>query len=180
MDFELELHELQRDEVAIAAVRVDTEDEYVRQLEIFNPDIIIADYSLPEYDGLTALELTRRKYPDIPFIFVSGTMGEEVAVEALKHGAKDYVLKQQLARLQPAIQRALREAAEQRKLQLAEQEVRDSAALYHSLVENLPQIIFRKDVSGRYTCSIRFELRQHSPDEKAAPPKVCFNHQYCF
>jgi PAS domain S-box-containing protein len=150
-DFELELHELLRDGTDIAAVRVETEDEYVRQLEAFAPDVIIADYALPAYDGLGALEMARRKCPDVPFIFVSGAMGEEVAVEALRHGATDYVLKQRLTRLRPAVQRALREAGEKKKLRRAEQEIRDSAALYHSLVENLPQHVFRKDVSGRFT-----------------------------
>ena len=150
-DFELELHELLRDGTDIAAVRVESESEYIRQLEAFTPDIILADYALPSYDGLSALELARRKYPDVPFLFVSGTMGEEIAVEALKHGATDYVLKQRLMRLRPAVQRALREAGEKKKLRLAEEEIRDSAALYHSLVENLPQYVFRKDVSGRFT-----------------------------
>ena len=91
LDFELELHELRLDRIDIAAVRVETEDEYVRQLEAFAPDIIIADYALPAYDGLSALELARGKCPDVPFIFVSGAMGEEIAVDALKHGATDYV-----------------------------------------------------------------------------------------
>ncbi len=150
-DFELELHELLRDETDIAAVRVETENEFVRQLEAFTPDLILADYALPGYDGLSALEMARRKCPDVPFIFVSGNMGEEVAIEALKHGATDYVLKQRLMRLRPAVQRAFREAGEKKKLRLAEQEIRDSAALYHSLVENLPQHVFRKDASGRYT-----------------------------
>ena len=83
-------------------------------------DLILADYTLPSFDGLSALKLALEKCPDVPFIFVSGTLGEEVAVEALKIGATDYILKQRLSRIAPSVHRALREAKERGERKRAE------------------------------------------------------------
>lgn len=97
--------------IACELVRVDTQPAFEASIgESF--DLILADYSLPSFDGLSALQLAIRVCPDVPFIFVSGTLGEEVAIEALKIGATDYVLKTRLSRLAPSVRRALREADE--------------------------------------------------------------------
>ena len=90
--------------------RVDTQPAFIASLEQGNIDLILADYTLPSFDGLTALKLAMQAVPDVPFIFVSGTLGEEVAIEALKIGATDYVLKTRLSRLVPSVIRALRES----------------------------------------------------------------------
>lgn len=113
-DAELALRELERRGVACIARRVETEDDFRRQLDEFAPDIILCDFSLPQFDGMTALLIAREKRPDTPFVFVSGTIGEERAIECLKRGATDYVLKTNLARLAPAVTRALEEAAGRR------------------------------------------------------------------
>jgi GAF domain-containing protein len=123
-DFELELHELQKDGAEIAAVRVETESEYSRQLKEFSPDLIIADYAMPTYDGFSALELAQKLSPDVPFIFISGTAGEDVAIDALKRGAADYLLKSHLLRLGSAVPRAIHEAEEKKKLREAEARIR--------------------------------------------------------
>jgi len=107
-------------EMANAATRV----EFVSALEEGTYDLILADYTLPSFDGITALSLVREKFPHLPFIFVTGTMGEEKAVETVKKGATDYILKQNLSRLVPSIMRALREAEECRKREEAETEVK--------------------------------------------------------
>src|SRR5260370_41799351 len=91
-------------------------------------DLILADYTLPSFDGLTALEIARKTRPDIPFIFVSGTLDEEVAIEALKIGATDYVFKTRLSRIVPSVKRALRETGEKTELRHAEQALRRSEA----------------------------------------------------
>src|SRR4029434_9728905 len=92
--------------------------------EKFN--LILADYTLPSFDGLSALKLAQEHAADVPFIFVSGTLGEDVAIEALKRGATDYVLKTRLARLGPAVKRELREAREKVGRRCAEEALRDS------------------------------------------------------
>src|SRR5215813_2836383 len=92
--------------------RVETRVDFLAALEQGGFDVVLADYTLPSFDGLSALNLARETCPDVPFIFVSGTLGEEVAIEALKIGATDYVLKERLSRLGPSVRRALREAKE--------------------------------------------------------------------
>lgn len=101
-------------------VRVQTKDDFVSAIAQQGFDLILADYSLPAFDGFSALKLVRLQCPDIPFIFVSGTLGEELAVEMLKSGATDYVLKQRLERLVPSVQRALKESEERTARKLAE------------------------------------------------------------
>jgi signal transduction histidine kinase/CheY-like chemotaxis protein len=109
-------------------VLVQTRAEFVTALDDRRLNLILADYRLPSFDGISALELAVAARPDLPFIFVSGTLGEEVAIEALKIGATDYVLKTRLSRLVPAVQRAMREAAERAERKKAEQALRRSEA----------------------------------------------------
>jgi DNA-binding NarL/FixJ family response regulator len=94
---------------------------YLKAIGEFSPDIILSDYSLPSFDGLSALKLAGEKCPDVPFIFVSGALGEETAIELLKRGATDYVLKSRLSRLAPAVVRALQEVQERQEKKAAEQ-----------------------------------------------------------
>lgn len=91
--------------------RVQTEPEFVSALQEIQPDLILSDFSLPQFNGLRALEIASAQAPQVPFIFVSGTIGEERAVEALKRGATDYVLKSNLSRLSSAVESALHEAS---------------------------------------------------------------------
>ena len=113
-------------------------------------DLILCDNSLPDYDGLAALAQARAKQPATPFIFISGTLGEEVAVECLKTGATDYVLKQRLPRLGPAVRRALADAAKAAELNRAEESMRESESKYRQLVESLSDAAFLADeATGR-------------------------------
>jgi PAS domain S-box-containing protein len=106
------VQELLAEHFVCEVARVQTRPEFVAALRDTAIDLILADYTLPSFDGLSALHLVLAERPDPPFIFVSGTVGEDVAIEALKIGATDYVLKQRLSRLVPSVQRALREARE--------------------------------------------------------------------
>ena len=106
--------------------RVQTRAEFLAALENSRIDLILADYRLPSFDGLSALKLSLTARPDLPFIFVSGTIGEEAAIESLKIGATDYVLKTRISRLVPSVQRALREARERSERRMAEAALRRS------------------------------------------------------
>src|ERR1051325_2018931 len=86
-DAELALRELRRDGIIFTAKRVETEHDFRKEFAEFKPDLIISDYSMPHFDGLTALRITKQEFPDIPFVFVSGTIGEETAIRSLKEGA---------------------------------------------------------------------------------------------
>jgi diguanylate cyclase (GGDEF)-like protein len=119
-DAELVVRRLRQDGIQCIYTRVETEQAFVTALRERKYDIILSDFSLPQFDGMSALALAGGELPDIPFIFVSGTIGEERAIEALRCGAVDYVLKSNLKRLAPAVTRALREA-EQKTERAAQQ-----------------------------------------------------------
>src|SRR5512146_3260381 len=103
--------------------RVASETEFRAGLRELRPDVILSDFSLPGFDGMLALAIVAAEAPETPFIFVSGTIGEERAIDALRHGAVDYVLKTNLARLGPAVKRALTESASRRARHQAEERV---------------------------------------------------------
>ncbi|MCD6310407.1 MAG: PAS domain S-box protein [Candidatus Eremiobacteraeota bacterium] len=122
-DVELVEREMKRGGLSFTTMRVETEKDFFEGIKVFKPDIILADYTLPgNFDGMSALEISKRSCSDVPFIFVTDTIGEEAAIETLKSGATDYVLKNNLSRLVPAIKRALKDAREQRELKHAEKE----------------------------------------------------------
>jgi PAS domain S-box-containing protein len=125
-DAELIQDLLEAEDIACEVTRVDTQAALEASLEQGGIDLILADYSLPSFDGISALKLATKVCPDVPFIFVSGTLGEEVAIEALKIGATDYVLKTRLSRLVPSVKRALREATERAERKRAEESLRQS------------------------------------------------------
>jgi PAS domain S-box-containing protein len=119
-DAELIERELRKADITFTLKRVESRDAFARELAAFAPDLILSDYTLPSFDGLSALALAQAGHPDVPFIFVSGTIGEEKAIETFKSGATDYVLKDRIGRLAPAVERALREAQERSDRQRAE------------------------------------------------------------
>jgi signal transduction histidine kinase len=138
--------------------RVETRDAFIEELEQHPPDMILSDYALPSFDGYAALAIAKEKVPNIPFIFVTGTMGEEVAIETLKSGATDYVLKTRLARLGPAVQRALRESAERRERQRAEDKLRRSLDQLRALTTYLQYV--REEERTRIAREVHDELGQ--------------------
>ncbi|TXK62674.1 response regulator [Alkalisalibacterium limincola] len=122
-DAELVTGQLEDAGLCFTAERVEDGDALARALDEFQPDLILSDLSLPGYSGHEALALVRQRSPVTPFIFVSGTIGEETAIEALQQGAADYILKQNMARLAAAAERAVREAEVARERRQAEAEL---------------------------------------------------------
>ncbi len=137
-DAELVQAKLEAEGVACEVTRVETRADFLDFLEQDGFDLVLADYSLPSFDGISALKLAVDMRPEMPFIFVSGTMGEEVAIEALKIGATDYVLKTRLARIVFSVQRALREARQRAERAFAEEALRRNEA-YLSRAQRLSQ-----------------------------------------
>jgi signal transduction histidine kinase len=123
--------------IACDHTRVETRADFSAALELGGMDVILSDFSLPAFDGLSALEMAKARRPDIPFILVSGILGEERAIDALKCGATDYVLKHRLTRLVPAVQRALQEFQERGKRLRAEVQSREYSRKLQALSRRL-------------------------------------------
>jgi diguanylate cyclase (GGDEF)-like protein len=120
---ELAVRHLSSGGISCVPRTVSDERAFRAALKLFRPHVILSDFTLPAFDGLAALEISREEAPDTPFIFLSGTLGEERAIEALRRGAVDYVLKTNPARLVPAVRRALREVEERARRRAAEREI---------------------------------------------------------
>ncbi len=123
-DAELIQELLEAEHFVCSILRAQTRAEFIAGLEDTELDLILADFKLPSFDGLSALRLALDARADLPFIFVSGSLGEEVTIEAVKMGATDYVVKSRLSRLVPSVRRALREARERAERKKAEEALR--------------------------------------------------------
>ena len=150
LDAELTRYELKSAKIDYISIRVEEESDFIRELKEFKPDLILADNSLPRFNGVTALKIVKDKYPDIPFIFVSGKMGEDFAVEMLKEGATDYVLKSNLKKIGHAVKRALNESNEQLEHKMAVLALIESENKYRTLFEKNKNPIIVFDISGNF------------------------------
>ncbi|MCD6497684.1 MAG: response regulator [Deltaproteobacteria bacterium] len=149
-DAELMERELVRSGLNLETWRVVHEDAFRQAMESFRPDIILADYRLPAFDGMTALSIVHDKYPNTPFIMVTGFLNEETVVECMKAGAWDYLLKGQLKRLGSAVQAALARRDSQAQRLEAETELRRNQALFRELIEHAPDLIALLDSEGKF------------------------------
>ncbi|HEY2926319.1 hybrid sensor histidine kinase/response regulator [Piscinibacter sp.] len=166
LDHELTLAHLRRGGLDVQALRVDCEAEYLRALE--QPwDLIVSDYNLPGFSGLVALDLLKAYGRDIPFVLVSGEIGEDTAVEAMRNGASDYLLKNNLARLVPALLHAIEASETRRARERADLELGESKQRLHELAQHLQTSVemeraaiareIHDDVGGSLT-ALKFDL----------------------
>lgn len=134
---------LKKNGYSVVSDRVETEEQMTAALDDHKWDIIISDYQMPDFDGMRALQVFQRYELDIPFILVSGKIGEETAVDLMKMGAHDYIMKGNTARLVPAIKSHLQDAANRRKNLRLEKRLKESEAQYRGFFENAHIGIFR-------------------------------------
>ncbi len=148
MDAELVEYELERARIPFAARRVDTRESFLRELDEFDPDVILSDYTLPRFDGMAALSLARERVPSVPFLIVTGSVNEETAVGCMKAGATDYLLKSNLARIGPAIEGALARVRARDEKARAEEALRRSEANLRAIFNNSLQAFVLIDPDG--------------------------------
>jgi PAS domain S-box-containing protein len=138
---------LETEGISCDIVCVSRRNEFCAGLEKPDLDLILSDFSIPGFDGLSALELARKHRPDVPFIFLSGTIGEELAVEALKEGATDYVIKDRMTRLPIAIRRALREREDSKRRRIMEEELRKSEERFKYAARATQDMVWEWDLA---------------------------------
>jgi PAS domain S-box-containing protein/diguanylate cyclase (GGDEF)-like protein len=161
-DAELVQRELKRGGLDFRIRRVQTEPDFRRELGELRPHIVISDFSMPQFSGRAALAITRESGADTPFIFISGTIGEDVAVDMMRAGADDYVMKNNLTRLLPALKRELREAERRRAHTLAEEE-RKKAEQSLAESEGLKSAILESSLDGLITIDHRGNIVEFNP-----------------
>ena len=169
-DAELSVRELKRAGLRIDWRVADSEASFRRLLFEFDPQVILSDFSMPNFDGMAALNLARDLVPDVPFLFVSGTLGEEYAIRALKSGATDYVLKTNLIRLPAAVERALSDAAERAARREMQARFDSLHERMHSIFETLPDAIWSistRDAKQIYMSPAAHSVLGRSPQEFA-------------
>jgi len=173
-DAELEVRELKRAGLRVASRIVESQESFEAALREFAPDVILSDFSMPQFDGMAALRLATQFCPDVPFIFVSGTIGEEYAIRALKNGATDYVLKANLVRLPAAVERALAEAQERRDKRRAEAELDLARERLTSIFTSIPDVLWSVDPqTGEviYVSPAAKEVFGYEPQELLVDPE---------
>lgn len=157
----LEIDELTGGGYDIEYKQIQTHAELENVLTNNTWDCIISDFSMPQFSGLDALSVVKSKNLDIPFILVSGAIGEETAVAAMKAGAHDYIMKNNLRRLLPAFERELREAEIRKQNKIAEETIHNERRLLRTLIDNLPDLIYVKDSHCRRIISNAADVRFH-------------------
>ena len=150
-DAELIERELQKANLHFVTERVDSRDELLAKIPVFKPDLIISDFNMPQLNALEALELLQEHHYKIPFILVTGSQTEEVAVDCIRKGANDYILKYSLTRLPSAIENALKNHEIEKEKFNAETRLKQSEERYRFVVENIKEVIFQTNEDGEFT-----------------------------
>ena len=177
-DAELTLRELRNSHLTFCVRRAATEAQYVAQLTESEPDVILVDFTTPGFGEMRALEIARERTPDSAFIFVSGAVGKETAVQMLELGATDYVLKNNLARLAPVVRRALKESQERRDRKAIDLQLRESELRFRQITENIKEVFWLTDPAKNavlYVSPAYAEIWGRSSEALFASPRDWLN-----
>jgi two-component system cell cycle sensor histidine kinase/response regulator CckA len=157
-DAEIVSATLEADAIDCELVRVETREQFVAAVERECFDLILADCTLPSFDGMSALTIARETCPETPFIFISGWLGEEVAIETLKSGATDYVLKNRMSRLCPSVRRAIQEVDQKKERQRAEEALQSSQRFAQQIADASPNLLYLYDVINQRNAYINHTI----------------------
>lgn len=175
-DYELAKKTISREKINFEAVRVDTATDLLAALDSFNPHIIISDYSMPSFDGMKALKIIQEVNAELPFIILTGSMNEETAVECMKAGANDYVIKEHMKRLPFAVNEALAQAKAKAAKRKAERALIKSEERFRMLAEKAHDLIFRLEYLPHkrfvYVSPSSKLITGYSPDEFYSNPDL--------
>ena len=158
-DAELVKRELTKAGIRFTSKWVEKKDAFLKELEDFAPDIVLSDYTMPQFNGMEALRVVRELYPSIPLIVVTGSINEETAVECMKAGAADYVLKESLKRLGPAVEGVIEKRQMKEEKERAEQALIESERKYRGLFNDALDMIHIVDKEGRIIDANPAELK---------------------
>jgi len=150
IDAEIIWNEISRNKIIFEKQLVDNKKDYLSAMESFKPELVISDYALPQFDGMSALAIKNKLAPDIPFILVTGSVNEDIAVEVMKAGAEDYIIKENLSRLGPAIVGAMRKKEILKEKAAAEKALKESEERFRMLFEKAPIGYQSLDIDGHF------------------------------
>jgi two-component system cell cycle sensor histidine kinase/response regulator CckA len=150
-DRELIEHELKNAKILFESQNMTTREDFLKALRSFKPDIVLSDFSLPEFDALEAIGILRRYESAVPFILVTGAQSEEIAVECMKRGADDYIMKSTLKRLPSAVLNALKNRAAEQQIAQTEGTLREQERQYRTIAEHTRDLIYILDAQGQFT-----------------------------
>ena len=173
-DTELMERQLKKDGITFVSRRVESKSDYLKALKTFQPDLILADYNLPKFNASQALALRNKMAPLTPFIIVTGTISEETAVECIKQGADDYLLKDRLTRLGEAVRQSLANRRLQSEKMAAEESLRAGELLYRTFINSSSDMAFLKDDKFRHLLANRALCRFYKKSEKEIMGKTVF------
>jgi PAS domain S-box-containing protein len=180
-DAEMIWRELKKNNIIFSKSLVETKVDFLEALESFKPQLIISDFSLPQFDGMSALKLKNEFAPEIPFILVTGSINEETAVEVMKAGADDYIIKQNLSRLVTAIEQAIKKHEIINSKALIEKKLEETESIFSAFLDYCPVYFFFKDDKARpIRLSKNFDQMVCMPVEEALGKSMyeLFPHEF--
>ncbi|MEA3443567.1 MAG: response regulator, partial [Bacteroidota bacterium] len=177
-DVELILYQLRKEEINFVHSHAKNKSEYIKSLNSFNADIILSDYNMPSFTGIDALQIAKENFSEIPFIIVTGSINEEIAVDCIKQGAWDYVIKEHIVRLVPALKNALKLKDQKLEKHKAQSKLIKSELKYRLIACNINDMISKHNLEGEFefVSPSSYNLLGYEPNELTGRSIYDFSH----